>query len=173
LVVGINPVVVDKNFNGWLSIEMPVEAFPNTADLTSINKEEIMSSSIIQYARQAPPEILDETSDDSCSWNEARENIKWHFDPDQPNNSFTFTRDETGTLLSAYWVIPEGFADYALDMSLASVMNVISEAECLYPQVDNFYAFALNNTGGSILLIYMDGESFRNSNFDNLKIYYP
>ncbi len=92
----INPIVVDRNYNGWFSGLIKIKDMPTNAVLTEDDISNIKSSifTLGAWQRKTVTDIQ-ELPSASCSWNEVRENVARHFN-DAPLNAYMLVADNNG-----------------------------------------------------------------------------
>jgi len=127
----VNPIVVDQNYNGWFSGNIPISAINeyiagNVAEGSLIDSLEEGA-----FFRRIPPQPSTPAPDGSCTLVEARDKILNHFDPDFYNVSLQLIVQEYGeTKFYTQW---EGKGN---EINVAEMFNVALEIDCLYPEID-------------------------------------
>ena len=171
---GINPVVVDHNYNGWFAGMIAPSSLPSTQNPGEGELKVVEDAFQIQYLRQNPPGPATPPPDSACMWPEARENIQWHFSTEQPNTSFYLVHDEGGVVVYAQWVVPSDLSDkVAFAFSIASVQNVLYELPCLHPSADVLIATGVDDTGELMFLGRMLRDGIREQDVEQLEVLYP
>lgn len=127
----VNPIVVDQNYNGWFSANIPISALNEYIAGRKDTGYVIDALQEGAFFRHEPPQPTSPGPESSCTWSEARDNIQEHFDPNRQNVNFYLVKQESGeTNLFAQW---DGPGD---ETSIAAMFNVAMEIDCLHPSVD-------------------------------------
>jgi hypothetical protein len=171
---GINTVVVDRAYNGWLAGLIAPAVVAAVDDLAAADDETIASFFESQYMRANPTEPLADPPADACSWPEVRNRIAGRFPADQPNTLAYPVRDEDGATLYATWLVPEGFGYVTtLKTSLAAIGDILAEQGCLHPPADTLITAGVDATGNLKFLGRMQGDALRAQDITQLEILYP
>jgi hypothetical protein len=167
----INPVVVDQSYNGWFSGSVAVSLLPETYDPGEKELYEVAEDFEVVYARQSLPAIPDAPSSGSCSWQEARERMQLHFDPERPNVDFYFVGDEVSRKVTAQW---DGSVAEKTDIGViyASIMNVAQEIRCLYPAPDYLYIMVHDPSGTLIWMGRLPSAGIQSLDLDQVEVLY-
>lgn len=171
---GINPVVVDRNYNGWFAGMISISSLPSTRNPSDKDLKAVEDAFKTQYLRKVPTQPVTSASNGSCTWPELHANIQRHFSTEQPNTSFYLVHDEGGVVVYAQWVVPSGFNDKTtFAFSVASVQNVLVELSCLHPPVDVLVATGVDNTGDLKFLGRMKHDDIQKQDIEKLQVLYP
>ncbi|MEK9162800.1 MAG: hypothetical protein AAB261_05815 [Chloroflexota bacterium] len=163
----INPIVVDRNYNGWFS--GIIKLSDASANVPLENKVNTFTVSYLRTKPAAPPST---TPAQSCKWTEARAKMQKHFASTRENVGFEFVIDETGINAYAQW-------DGEIDMTMIPVLlNVALESRCLHPAIDQLVVIMVDADGKINLIGQAPGSAVRSSNYANdvpnqFKILYP
>ena len=144
----INPIVVDLNYAGWISLDMPTGVLAEKVDLSdSQQTADLDQYAQLNYVRQDPPAAFESPSASSCDWQTARTGLEGDFlSKSNGNTAFFFVRDDHGNNVWAFLdnsnvtLVP---ADYLEDQ----VLQIIAEIECLHPAPDNLIVQTLGENG--------------------------
>ena len=172
----INPVVVDRKYNGWFAGLIAPSSLPGDTSLTDEQLAEIAGDFEITYLREVPVPPIEPASADSCSWVEARRGIQqhWEFSGPPPENCGAWlTIDESGTTVMAQWPGRTGKDDeYAVPLMMAGALNVAMELGCLHPQLDLLVLLVVDDDGHVGLVGVWPGEAVRALDMNQLQIEY-
>jgi hypothetical protein len=159
---GINPIVVDADYNGWLSGLIDPASLPDSPMLSSAEIEALKAEMQVNYTRTRPTDSLTRplASEGSCTWRDTLPRIQWHFSSERPNIGFYFVIDEGGTNIWAQW---DGPPDAGLTM--ASMMNVLFELDCLYPVPTRLIVIVVDDAGSVSLIGMVEGEVVTSGDF--------
>jgi len=155
----INPIVVDRRYQGWLSAQIEPAHLPPGPEFT---EEQIASAAerfFVGYARTAleHPYVAG-----ACDWPDARERLQSHFSLDRENVAFYFVIDDLG---SHVWVQWDGSADPI--MSTVNIGNVLLALECFSPNADIIYVIVDDHGVAQQMGVVPQGDTSR------LTIVYP
>jgi hypothetical protein len=126
----INTVVVDENYVGWLSTQLPPERVPDGEELKLVEENSLIDELIIAFARE---ERVQSYVPGSCSWPETRNRLFNHFSRERENVAFYYVIDDFGQNIWAQWDGPADPIMLSLNMG-----NILLEAECFPPQANIF-----------------------------------
>lgn len=126
----INTIIVDSNYVGWLSSQLSPSDLPGTTGLSIDERNDLISRLTVVFERSAP---VQEYLPGSCTWNETKERLYYHFSFERHNVAFYYVIDDYGQNIWAQW---DGPAD-PLMVSL-NVGNILLESECFPPQANIF-----------------------------------
>jgi hypothetical protein len=165
----INPIVVDKNYNGWFSgqivpTDLPVEAPASDEELNTYTK-----LYQIGYLRTNLTTKQGTPPSGSCSWPDTRTKIQNHFAAERENVAFHFVIDETGVNIWAQWDSPEEILQLNLP---ASLLNIALELDCLYPEPDRIIFDVIDETGEIRVYGVWEQADMKNQNLGNVQILY-
>ena len=163
----VNPVVVDRNYNGWFSGLIPVPVLLETASAFDESLWAIERSIEGEYRRDISPLPFGPVPDSSCTWVETRERIQYHFDPARQNVSFYFVVEDNGE--AKVWAQWDGAADA---VSIAAMLNVARELDCLYPPADWMIVIIVDGAGNMQLLGRWPSEAFLSYDLDQFQVVY-
>jgi hypothetical protein len=163
----INPIVVDRNYNGWFS--GIIKLSDASANVPPENK---VSAFAVSYLRTKPAAPASAAPAQSCKWTEARAKMQKHFAPTRENVGFEFVIDETGINVYAQW---DGEVDVTM---IPALLNVALELRCLHPPIDQLVVIVVDANGKINLIGQTPGSAVRSSNYANdvpnqFKILYP
>lgn len=171
---GINPIVVDRNYNGWFSGLLELSSIPTDESLSEDELKALENAFQVQYLRTIPSEPTASAPNGSCTWPEAREDILWHFSSEEPNTSFYLVRDEAGVTIHAQWVVPTEYGDrVAFGYSIACIQNVLYEIPCLHPPADLLMAIGVDKNGELVFLGRLPGEGIREQDVGKTEVLLP
>ncbi len=133
LFISINPIVVDQNYHGWISLNITPGVLPETVDLTDPAFKDIMDKHVtLGYVRRAAPASVGAPPSQFCEWFTVLDSLEMQFWPiSNGNTGFYFVRDDNGSNVWAYLdndnIIssPEYLETYTL--------MILDEIECLDP----------------------------------------
>ncbi|HZU86214.1 MAG TPA: hypothetical protein VFF78_01950, partial [Anaerolineaceae bacterium] len=103
----------------------------------------------------------------SCTWIEAKEHLGYHFSAERQNVAFQFTIDDLGIHVWAQWDGPQD--DIIL---MVSLMNVLTELQCLYPVPDDVIIIGLTEQGVVWRIGVLPGSAIQNMDIGQLTIMY-
>lgn len=167
----INVIVVDQNYNGWLSTAVPIASLPVTLQPTTEEMTAVIQAFEPVYLRRESPPEQGSRPRGSCTWTESNARIHLHFDPARANVNFYFVGDENSRKVTAQW---DGALNTTLDIGViyASIMNVAQEIQCLYPAPDYLYIFVLDNGGGLLFFARLPSSGIQSMDLNELEILY-
>ena len=144
----MNPIVVDRDYNGWLSVNFEAQTLAQHEVLDGIIMESIKREMAVGYARQVTtdPRGRQAAPGGSCSWSQALDGLWTHFSRERMNVGFYMVIDETGINVYAQWDGPTDALMYA------SLANVGMELVCLHPAIESLNVTIVDE-GGNIKLI--------------------
>jgi len=154
---GINPMIVDQNYNGWYIDIIPMHALPITKNPTN----EVLLASIersgMEYAdlrRISPQEHAPMT--ESCFWSDARPAIEEIIDSAQPNQAAYLIISPDETLVQIQWEITpdEEEDDQAIVKRLGHLSKLL---DCL----DTLELFIVDDVGRLKVYGRVSGETLR------------
>lgn len=163
----INPIVVDRNYNGWFS--GIIKLSDANANVPPENK---VNAFTVSYLRTKPATFASAAPAQSCKWTDARAKMQKHFAPTRENVGFEFVIDETGINVYAQW---DGEIDLTM---LPALLNVALEAQCVHPPIDQLVVIVVDADGKINLIGQTPGSAVRSPNYANdvpnqFKILYP
>lgn len=163
----INPIVVDRNYNGWFSGTIKL----SDAN-TNVSPENKVNAFTVSYLRNKQTAPTSAASAQSCKWIEARAKMQKHFAPTRENVGFEFVIDETGINAYAQW---DGEIDVTM---IPALLNVALELRCLYPPIDQLVLILVDTDGKINLIGQTPGSAVRSPNYasdvpNQFKILYP
>ena len=167
----INVIVVDQNYNGWLSTAVPVASLPVTLQPTTEEMTAVIQAFEPVYLRQESPAEQGSRPPGSCTWAESNARIHLHFNPARANVNFYFVGDENVRTVTAQW---DGRLETTLDIGVifASITNVAQEIRCLYPESDELLVFVLDNDGELLFLARLPSSGIQSMDLNELEILY-
>lgn len=165
----INAIVVDKNYNGWLSGQIKIADLPATVQTDGNQLNEISKLYEIQYLRSNAAAKPGSAPAGSCAWNDAKKNISNHFSSERENIAFYFVSDETGVNLYAQW---DGQPDFVEATLFASLMNIAMEIDCLFPQPDRIIFNVVDEMGDMQIIGLWNGSDARKQDISQIQILY-
>jgi hypothetical protein len=163
----INPIVVDRNYNGWFS--GTIKLSDAHANLPPENKVNVFT---VSYLRTKPTILPAAAPAQSCKWIDARAKMQKHFAPARENVGFEFVIDETGINAYAQW---DGEVDVTM---IPALLNVALELRCMHPPIDQLVVIVVNADGKINLIGQTPGSAVRSANYasdvpNQFKILYP
>jgi hypothetical protein len=161
----INPIVVDRNYNGWFSGDIATSTLPTTAQLSDQQVQQIRDGFKVMFLRDKPAASDKPAPAGSCGWPEAARNLQRHFASTRENVGFFFVQDDIGVNVWAQW---DGSTDPVL--LSASMANVTMELHCLFPPPNNIFVQVVDDAGNLNLLGLDSGFKTAAEQF---KILYP
>jgi len=159
---GINPIVVDADYNGWLSGLVDPAALPDSPMLSPAEIEALRAEMQVNYSRTIPTDSLvrPPAPEGSCSWQDTAPRIHQHFSPERTNVGFYFVVDEGGVNIWSQW---DGPPDAGITMS--SMLNVLFELDCLYPVPTRLIVIVVEDAGVVSLIGVVEGEVVTSGDF--------
>ena len=161
----INPIVVDRNYNGWFSGDVALSVLPATTQPTDQQVEQIRNSFSVSFLRNRPAAPPQPAPDGSCAWPKAAQNLQHHFASARENTGFFFVRDDLGVNVWAQWDGPTDPASMT-----ASLGYVTLELQCLFPVPTNIFVQVVDDAGNLNLLGQV--SDFKAST-EQYKVLYP
>ncbi|MFC1974911.1 hypothetical protein ACFLXQ_00765 [Chloroflexota bacterium] len=160
---GINPMIVDRNYNGWYIDIIPMRALP----LIENPSVEALTASIersgMEYAdvrRTSTQDEIQIAQPDACTWPEARAAIRGIIDPEQRNNAAYLIINHEQVLAQVQWAIAKG--EGADDKAVAERIGLLSKAlDCLTPPIDTMEVFVVDARGRLNVYGRVSGEVIR------------
>jgi hypothetical protein len=133
----LNPIVVDNNYNGWISLDFPTSVLPEKIDLNDEIWHDIMDRYVtLNYVRAEPPLPPGSPPAEACSWNTVHDTLDMQFaQSSNGNTNFFFVRDSHGNNVWAY--LDSNNVVYSTDYLGEAVSLILDEIECLHPSPDN------------------------------------
>ncbi len=160
---GINPMIVDRNYNGWYIDIIPMHALPL---IENPSVEALMASierSGMEYAdvrRTSTQDEIQVAQPDTCTWPEARAAIQGIIDPEQRNNAAYLIINNEQVLVQVQWEIAKG--EGADDKAVAERIGLLSKAlDCLAPPIDTMEVFVVDTRGRLNVYGRVSGEVIR------------
>ncbi|MCD4752297.1 MAG: hypothetical protein K8R40_04435 [Anaerolineaceae bacterium] len=132
----INATILDKNHNGWISVEWKLSELPRDEYLSQEEWGEMYSNLEFIYLRTKPTLKYMNPPIGACTWEEIRNNVHQHLSGEisKPSASIYLFIDEQVTVW-ANWQVDA--TEEPLEPSIPStLMNLVHEMECLYPPPD-------------------------------------
>ncbi len=165
----LNPVVVDRNYNGWFSGAIPVASIPATSKPSDQDIYNAAAAFRVVYSRRSPPAAVGIPPIGSCTWQQANQRMHLHFDASRQNVDFYFVGDEVSRKVTAQW---DGAASTATDLALiyASIMNVTQEIRCLYPPPDYLYIMVLDANGSLVSMGRLPSSGIKSMDLNQLDL---
>jgi hypothetical protein len=168
----INTVVVDKNYNGWLSGQINTTDLPTT--MQTDEKQLIELAQLYQigeagYLRSKVTANTGAASAGSCTWAEANKNIHNHFSSERENVAFYFILDDGGTTVWTQWDSQPDFVQVNLP---ASIMNVAMELDCLHPRPDKIMFSIVDETGEYQMIGFWNWSDAQKQDIGQIQILY-
>ena len=159
---GINPIVVDADYNGWLSGLIDPAALPDSPMLSPAEIEALRAEMQVNYSRTSPTDSLvrPPAPEGSCTWQDTIPRIHQHFSPERSNVGFYFVIDEGGVNIWSQW---DGPPDAGITM--ASMLNVLFELDCLYPVPTRLIVIVVEPSGLVSLIGMVEGEVVTSGDF--------
>lgn len=172
----ISLVVVDSNYNGWISTNVEPSKLPRIENPNETHIDGIMDDFQILYAREKAPPKSRTAPAKSCSWLEASRNIQSHFDSARENVSFLYIIDQSSAHVDAQWDSDLGNLEPKMwwAVQVASMLNIAMELTCLYP-FPTILNVTVVDSSGKVLLIGSLPKPNRPINqidFNDIKITY-
>lgn len=155
----INPVVVDKKYQGWFSGQLRPTDLIGGPEYTEEEISYAADAFQVGYLRTA---LKHPYQEGSCDWPEAKERLQSHFAADRELVSFYFVIDDIG---SNVWVQWDGPADPIF--GVVSLGNVFLGLECFSPNANVIYIIVDENGIAQQIGIVPQGDTSR------LTIVYP
>jgi hypothetical protein len=173
LSAAINPVVVDREYNGWFAGLITPSTLPGDTKLTDAQLAELTGAFEISYLRDRPAPPMEPAPGGSCSWPEARSGIQWHWEVSGPapsNIGAWLSIDESGVTVTAQWPGVSGeWAEYAVPTFMAGTINVTMELHCLHPQPDLLVLLVVDDAGKVEIVGVWSGEAMRAEDLSQLR----
>jgi hypothetical protein len=165
----INAIVVDKNYNGWLSGQIKIEELPETVQTGQDQLAELSRLYEKAYLRNKVTKKLGSAPAGSCKWTEAKKNIYNHFSSERENIAFYFVLDESGANIYAQW---DGQPDFVQATLPAALMNIAMEINCLFPEPDRIIFNIVDETGEMQIIGAWNGSDAKNQDISQIQILY-
>jgi hypothetical protein len=165
----INAIVVDKNYNGWLSGQIKIEDLPETIQTDGNQLTELSRQYEKAYLRNKVTKKPSSAPASSCKWAEAKKNIYNHFSSERENIAFYFVLDESGVNLYAQW---DGQPDFVQATLPAALMNIGMEIDCLFPEPDRIVFNIVDETGEMQIIGTWNGSDAKNQDISKIQILY-
>lgn len=143
----INPIVVDTEYNGWVSGALPPGDIPDY--IYDGILPDMFEFTQFVFIRQETPPAFGSPPDDSCTWDATLDKIQRHFRAND-NVVFYYIRDPNGNNLWAQWYVrsqEEAYFD-----ALPSILNIARELDCLYPTPDMIFTMVMTGDDKVVLL---------------------
>ena len=159
---GINPIVVDADYNGWLSGLIDPAMLPDSPMLSPAEIGALRANMQVNYSRTVPTDSLVRPSapEGSCSWQDTVPRIHQHFSPERTNVGFYFVIDEGGVNIWSQWDGPP-----VAGITMASMLNVLIELDCLYPVPTRLIVILVEDAGVVSLIGMVEGEVVTSGDF--------
>jgi hypothetical protein len=165
----INPVVVDKNYNGWFSGQVSPSDLPATLPTDDQQLAEYSKLFQTGYLRSKTTAKISSAPAGSCAWQEAKKNIQNHFSPDRENVAFYFVLDDEGVNVWAQWDSEPEFLQLNLP---ASILNIAMEIDCLFPKPDRIIFDAVDQEGEIHVYGIWNQADMKNQDISKIQILY-
>jgi hypothetical protein len=175
LFTAINPIVVDRYYNGWFSGEISPDDIPDNYEYPQDIFDKILREDRIGYIRDRDVSRVSyqKAPAGSCSWPEARDNARRHFSPDVENIDFYLVIDDYGVNIWAQWISPMT----PLDGEFASPLNVAMEMKCLHPKPDQLWIFVADESGVIDFIGLIPGSVLSSGDYEGvvneMKVLFP
>jgi hypothetical protein len=166
----INPIVVDKNYNGWYSGQIAPRDLPDEEPSNPQQLDDLGKLFEVGFLRDQLADPTSTAPAGSCNWKNANENLHNHFASDRENVGFQFVLDGTGTNVWAQWDVPQ---DYSEMMILPSIMNVAQETKCLWPKPDRLIFIVVNENGTIVTIGILPQPGLQKMDLNAVQIIYP
>ncbi len=160
---GINPMIVDRDYNAWYIDIIPLRAIP-TSENPSV--EELTASierSGMEYAdirRTSTQDEIQVAQSDACTWPEARAAIREINEPEQGNNAAYLIIDDEQVLVQIQWAIAKG--QESDDQAVVERIGLLSHTlDCLNPPIDKMELFVVDARGRLNVYAHVSGELVR------------
>jgi hypothetical protein len=151
----INPVVVDKNHNGWFSGLIDVEAIPANPDFIQYDEDftnrrfeadalDVALKSLYSHNLWERKDIaaIQNIPKNSCTWSEVLEKVSRHFYK-SPLNSYILVSDNTGVTFTVQYRSKTNDKNDELVVFL----NTARELSCLLPPVESVVVIIVDKEG--------------------------
>jgi hypothetical protein len=167
----INPVVVDRAYNGWFSASIPVSLVPENFPPSAQEGVDVVNAFDVVYYRQVAPASILAAPTGSCSWPETKERLQTHFDPSRSNVDFYFVGDEVSRKVTAQWDgsinTPEDFDDI-----YETMISTAQELDCLYPAPDFLDVMVLEGDGNMVFYGRLPYSGSQSIDLSQLQVLY-
>jgi hypothetical protein len=138
LFVLLNPIAVDREYNGWISLDVPSGVLPDGVGLSDLELGAAVEQNVVfSSVRRTAPAPSGSPGAGACDWTGARDGLEAAFGPPpHGNTAFFFVRDDQGNNVWAYLdntavtLAPE-------DNFNGQVAQILDEIACLHPGPDN------------------------------------
>jgi hypothetical protein len=168
----INAIVVDKNYNGWLSGQINTTDLPATVqtDEKQLNElAKLYEIGEVGYLRSKVTAKIGSAPAGSCTWPDARKNIHNHFASERENVAFYFVLDDAGINVWAQWDSQPDFVQINLP---ASLLNIAMEVDCLHPQPDRIMFNVVDETGEIQMIGLWNWSDAKKQDISQIQILY-
>lgn len=159
----VSTIVVDTNYNGWLSGQISVKNLPSSVQTDENQLYEIAKSYEVGYYRDrvTTPSIA------TCSWKDAKQKIQNHFSTERTNIGFYFVLDNEGVNVWAQWDSDPASLQVNIPPSL---LNIAMEIDCLSP--DRIVFDVVDNTGEMQVIGMWNWSDAKNQDIGKVQILY-
>jgi len=165
----INPIVVDKNYNGWFSGRIKTSDLPATTQTDDDELDEIAKSYEISYLRDKATAESGTAPATVCTWTDTKQKIQNHFSPERQNVGFYYVLDDAGVNVWAQWDSPLDFLQLNLP---ASLLNIAMEIDCLYPTPDRIIFDVVDESGDMQIIGLWNWSDAKNQDIGQIQILY-
>jgi hypothetical protein len=133
----INPIVVDKKYQGWFSGQIRPIYLPDGPEFSDSQISNAVDMFQVGYFRSA---LKYSYKRGACGWPETRDRLQMQFSPDRELVTFYFVIDEMGSNVYIQW---DGPADPIFAM--ANLGNVFIGLECFSPTANVIFMIVNEN----------------------------
>jgi hypothetical protein len=165
----INTIVVDKNYNGWLSAQIEITNLPDTIQTDEKQLNELTNRYEIEYVKTKVTENLDPAPTNSCTWEASKKNIHSHFSSERENVGFYFVLDDAGVNVWAQWDSQPDFLQLTLP---ASLLKVAMEIQCLSPKPDRIIFDVVDDNGEMQIVGIWNWSDAKSQDISQIQILY-
>jgi hypothetical protein len=171
---GINVVVVDRDYNDWLSGSIAPQDLPEKASLSQGDRRKLSEKFQTGYARQRAVVPVEAPAPGSCTWAEVHAVLKDRFDAAEEATVYLVV-EEQGSEVWAQWAGPD--PKTGTDPLLDALVLVAEDLGCLHPPVDTLWVVYTDADQVASLILSVPGEALRSGDsaklVESVEVVYP
>jgi hypothetical protein len=167
---GVNPMIVDRDYNSWYIDIIPMRALPETEHPTH---DELMnaverSGMEIAYLRRISPQQEEHTEvENGCTWPEARAGIQEFFGDDRRNAAaYLIVGQQAASsdrglapqvVVQAQWDV-QSFQEIDETTVLGNIEQLTKVLACLSPRLDRLEVYVVDAAGRLLIFGLVPGD---------------
>jgi hypothetical protein len=169
-----NPIVVDGDYNGWLSGTIDPAELPPAAAFSDAELERAKAQLNVGYRQDRPTAShgMPPPPAGACTWTETEQKLRQHIGPSRQNVSFYYVLDIGGVNVWAQW---DGPVEPSL--FIPSLLNVVLELDCLYPAPNRLLTIVVDEAGALGMIGVVEGDVLTSGDMagviEQFRILYP